>query len=66
MRTQVGIVGGGPAGLMLSHLLSLNGIDSVVVDNRTRVEIENTIRAGILEADSARLLVDTGVSDRVL
>ncbi|MGW6929377.1 4-hydroxybenzoate 3-monooxygenase [Lentzea sp. NPDC054927] len=65
-RTQVGIVGGGPAGLMLSHLLSLNGIDSVVVDNRTRVEIENTVRAGILEADSARLLVDTGVSDRVL
>lgn len=65
-RTQVGIVGGGPAGLMLSHLLSLNGIDSVVVDNRSRLEIENTIRAGILEADSARLLVDTGVSDRVL
>ena len=65
-RTQVGIVGGGPAGLMLSHLLSLNGIDSVVVDNRTRSEIENTVRAGILEADSARLLVDTGVSDRVL
>lgn len=65
-RTQVGIVGGGPAGLMLSHLLSLNGIDSIVVDHRTRVEIENTVRAGILEADSARLLVDTGVSDRVL
>ncbi|WP_434442974.1 4-hydroxybenzoate 3-monooxygenase [Lentzea sp. E54] len=65
-RTQVGIVGAGPAGLMLSHLLSLNGIDSVVVDNRTRLEIENTVRAGILEADSARLLVDTGVSDRVL
>ncbi|RAS70934.1 p-hydroxybenzoate 3-monooxygenase [Lentzea atacamensis] len=65
-RTQVGIVGAGPAGLMLSHLLSLNGIGSVVVDCRTRVEIENTVRAGILEADSARLLVDTGVSDRVL
>ncbi|MDX8028979.1 4-hydroxybenzoate 3-monooxygenase [Lentzea sp. BCCO 10_0856] len=65
-RTQVGIVGAGPAGLMLSHLLSLNGIDSVVVDNRTRTEIEHTVRAGILEADSARLLVDTGVSDRVL
>jgi p-hydroxybenzoate 3-monooxygenase len=65
-RTQVGIVGAGPAGLMLSHLLSLHGIDSVVVDNRTRSEIENTVRAGILEADSARLLVDTGVSDRVL
>ncbi|MDX3661409.1 4-hydroxybenzoate 3-monooxygenase [Streptomyces sp. ID05-26A] len=65
-RTQVGIVGAGPAGLMLSHLLSLNGIDSVVIDNRTRAEIENTVRAGILEADSARLLADTGVSDRVL
>ncbi|MFI6096069.1 4-hydroxybenzoate 3-monooxygenase [Lentzea sp. NPDC051213] len=65
-RTQVGIVGAGPAGLMLSHLLSLNGIDSVVVDCRTRSEIENTVRAGILEADSARLLVDTGVSGRVL
>jgi len=65
-RTQVGIVGAGPAGLMLSHLLALNGIDSVVIDNRTREEIENTVRAGILEADSARLLVDTGVSDRVL
>ncbi|USX53096.1 4-hydroxybenzoate 3-monooxygenase [Lentzea sp. HUAS12] len=65
-RTQVGIVGAGPAGLMLSHLLSLNGIDSVVVDNRTRRAIETTVRAGILEADSARLLVDTGVSDRVL
>jgi len=64
-RTAVGIVGGGPAGLMLSHLLSIAGIGSVVVDHRTRSEIENTVRAGILEADSVRLLVDTGVSDRV-
>jgi p-hydroxybenzoate 3-monooxygenase len=63
--TTVGIVGGGPAGLMLSHLLALNGIDTVVVDHRTRHEIETTVRAGILEADSVRLLVDTGVSDRV-
>ncbi|RYP84029.1 4-hydroxybenzoate 3-monooxygenase [Nocardioides guangzhouensis] len=63
--TTVGIVGGGPAGLMLSHLLSLSGIDSVVVDNRPRSEIEHTVRAGILEADSVRLLLDTGVSDRV-
>ena len=65
-RTSVGIVGGGPAGLMLSHLLSLSGIDSVVVDHRTRLEIEQTVRAGILERDSVRLLVDSGVSDRVL
>ena len=65
-HTTVGIVGGGPAGLMLSHLLALNGIESVVIDNRTRKEIEETVRAGILEADSVRLLTDTGVSDRVL
>jgi hypothetical protein len=64
--TRVGIVGGGPAGLMLSHLLYLTGIDLVVVDNRIRLEIEQTVRAGILERDSVRLLVDSGVSDRVL
>ena len=64
--TRVGIVGAGPAGLMLSHLLSLDGIDSVVVDNRTRREIEETVQAGILERDSVRLLVESGVSDRVL
>jgi p-hydroxybenzoate 3-monooxygenase len=64
-RTTVGIVGGGPAGLMLSHLLDRQGIASVVVDHRTRHEIETTVRAGILEADSVRLLVDTGASDRV-
>jgi p-hydroxybenzoate 3-monooxygenase len=51
---------------MLSHLLSIAGIESVVVDHRTRAEIESTVRAGILEADSVRLLIDTGVSDRVL
>jgi len=64
--TTVGIVGAGPAGLMLSHLLHLEGIESVVIDTRSRVEIEQTVRAGILERDSVRLLVDSGVSDRVL
>jgi p-hydroxybenzoate 3-monooxygenase len=64
--TTVGIVGGGPAGLMLSHLLHLAGIESVVIDTRSRHEIETTHRAGILERDSVRLLVDSGVSDRVL
>ncbi|NMO05176.1 4-hydroxybenzoate 3-monooxygenase [Gordonia sp. TBRC 11910] len=64
--TQVVIVGGGPAGLMLSHLLHNAGIDSVVIDNRTVEQIETTHRAGILERDSVRLLVDSGVSDRVL
>jgi p-hydroxybenzoate 3-monooxygenase len=65
-RTSVGIVGGGPAGLMLSHLLSRVGIESVVVELRTRAEIEHTHRAGILEQDSVRMLVETGVSERVL
>jgi p-hydroxybenzoate 3-monooxygenase len=51
---------------MLSHLLGLADIDSVVLDIRTHREIEETVRAGILEQDSVRLLVDTGVSDRVL
>ena len=65
-RTRVAIVGGGPAGLALSHLLSVAEIDSVVIDNRTHHEIETTHRAGILERDSVRLLLDSGVSDRVL
>ncbi|MFI8089768.1 4-hydroxybenzoate 3-monooxygenase [Streptomyces sp. NPDC086080] len=64
-RTQIGIVGAGPAGLMLSHLLARAGIDSVVVDLRSRREIEETHRAGILEQDSVDLLAGTGVSDRV-
>lgn len=64
--TEVAIVGGGPAGLMLSHLLHVAGIESVVVDNCTRLEIEHTVRAGILEDDTVRLLVESGASDRVL
>jgi 4-hydroxybenzoate 3-monooxygenase len=66
VRTQVAIVGAGPAALMLSHLLARAGIDSVAIDLRSRGEIEQTHRAGILEQDSVDLLVDTGVSDRVL
>lgn len=63
--TPVAIVGAGPAGLMLSHLLTRRGVESVAIDTRTRQEIETTHRAGILEADSARMLLD-GVSDRIL
>lgn len=63
--TPVAIVGAGPAGLMLSHLLARRGVESVAIDTRTRQEIETTHRAGILEADSARMLLD-GVSDRIL
>ena len=65
-RTRVAVVGGGPAGLMLSHLLHVAGIESVVLDTRTVHEIESTHRAGILERDSVRMLVESGVSDRVL
>ena len=49
MRTQVGIVGGGPAGLLLSHLLHLEGIESVVLERRSREDLETTVRAGVLE-----------------
>ena len=66
LTTRVGIVGGGPAGLMLSHLLGAAGIDSIVVENRDHETIRTTHRAGILEHGSVSLLVDSGVSDRVL
>ena len=56
MHTQVGIVGAGPAGLLLSHLLHLEGISSVVLETRTREQIESTIRAGVLEQGTVDLL----------
>lgn len=65
IRTRVAIVGAGPAGLLLSHLLSISGIDSVVIDQRSREEIETTIRAGILEQGTVEVLESTGASDRV-
>ncbi|MEV7694340.1 4-hydroxybenzoate 3-monooxygenase [Microbacterium sp. NPDC089189] len=65
-RTRVAIVGAGPAGLLLSHLLAASGIESIVLDSRTREEIENTIRAGILEQGTVDLLVESGASTRVL
>lgn len=65
-RTQVAVVGAGPAGLMLTHLLHKAGVDTVAVDIRARQKIEETHRAGILEEDSVRLLADSGASDRVL
>jgi p-hydroxybenzoate 3-monooxygenase len=65
MRTQVGIVGAGPAGLLLSHLLHLEGIDSGVLESRSREEIEATIRAGVLEQGTVDLLKATGVGERM-
>ncbi|MET0278998.1 MAG: 4-hydroxybenzoate 3-monooxygenase, partial [Pseudorhodoplanes sp.] len=65
MRTQVGIVGAGPAGLMLSHLLHLAGIESIVIENRSRDYIEQRIRAGLIEQWATDMLIDTGVGDRM-
>jgi p-hydroxybenzoate 3-monooxygenase len=66
IRTQVAIMGAGPAGLMLSHLLASAGIESTVLEVRSHQEISETVRAGILEHGTVNLLVESGVSDRVL
>ena len=65
MRTQVGIIGAGPAGLLLSRLLALQGIDSVVLENRSRDYVEARVRAGILEQHSVDTLTAAGVGDRL-
>ena len=65
IRTQVGIVGAGPAGLVLSHLLHLQGIDSVLVEARSRQYCEERVRAGLLEQGTVDLLIQTGVGDRL-
>jgi p-hydroxybenzoate 3-monooxygenase len=65
MRTQVGIVGAGPAGLALSHILFLHGVDSVVVEIKSRAYIEERVRAGVLEQGTADLLTEIGVGERL-
>jgi len=65
IRTQVGIVGAGPAGLVLSHLLYLHGIESVVVENRSRQYVEERVRAGVLEQGTVDLLTEMGVGERL-
>jgi p-hydroxybenzoate 3-monooxygenase len=64
-RTRVAIIGAGPAGLLLAHLLDSAGIESVVIDQRSREEIETTIRAGILEQGTVEVLDQSGASSRV-
>lgn len=65
MRTQVGIVGAGPAGLLLSHLLFRQGIDSIVIESRSREYIESRVRAGVLEQGTVDTLNETGVGERM-
>ncbi len=64
-KTTVGIIGAGPAGLLLSHLLHLDGIESVVLESRTRDHIETRIRAGVLEQGTRDLLIEAGVGERM-
>ena len=63
--TQVGIIGAGPSGLLLSHLLHLQGIDSVVLESRSRQYVEERVRAGVLEQGTVDLLCDSGLGDRL-
>ena len=65
MRTQVAIIGAGPSGLLLSHLLRLQGVDSVLVEARSREYCENRIRAGVLEQGTVDTLNEAGLGDRM-
>ena len=66
-HTPVAIIGAGPAGLTLAHLLHHNyGIESVVFESRSRQEVEETVRAGVLEQGTMRLMRETGVGDIVV
>ncbi|MBV9347806.1 MAG: 4-hydroxybenzoate 3-monooxygenase [Pseudolabrys sp.] len=65
MRTQVGIIGAGPAGLMLARLLKLSGIDGIVIENRSREYCENRVRAGLIEQWARDLLIEVGVGARM-
>ena len=65
MRTQIGIVGAGPAGLLLGRLLQLQGIESVIIEARSRNYIEERIRAGVLEQGTVDMLIESGVGERL-
>ena len=65
IRTQVAIVGAGPAGLMLGHLLHRHGIDSVIVENRSQDYVIARVRAGVLEQGTVDLINEVGVGDRL-
>jgi p-hydroxybenzoate 3-monooxygenase len=65
VRTQIGIVGAGPAGLVLAHLLHLQGIESIVIETRSRKYIEERVRACLLEQGTVNLLIETGVGERL-
>jgi p-hydroxybenzoate 3-monooxygenase len=65
LTTQVGIVGAGPAGLLLAHLLHINNIDSIILENRSRDYVIDRVRAGVLEQGTVDLLTAMGVGERL-
>jgi p-hydroxybenzoate 3-monooxygenase len=65
IRTQVAIIGGGPAGLLLSHMLARNGVDSIVLERQSRAHVLERIRAGVLEAGTVELLRAVGLGERM-
>jgi p-hydroxybenzoate 3-monooxygenase len=65
LRTNVAIIGGGPAGLLLSHILDLHQVGSILLERRSRAYVLQRIRAGVLEPHSVRLLRDTGLAERM-
>ena len=64
VRTQVAIIGGGPAGLLLAHMLHSNGIESIVLERQSREHVLQRIRAGVLEPGAVALLREAGVGER--
>jgi p-hydroxybenzoate 3-monooxygenase len=64
-RTQVAIIGGGPAGLLLSHILHRNGIENIVLERQSRAHVLGRIRAGVLEAGTVTLLREVGLGARM-
>src|SRR5487761_1851799 len=65
MRTQIGIIGAGPAGLFLAHLLAREGIGAVILESRSRADVEGTIRAGVLEQWVVDLMGTLGIDERL-
>jgi p-hydroxybenzoate 3-monooxygenase len=65
MRTQVGIIGAGPAGLLLAHLLHRDGIECVILENRSRQYVVERVRAGLLEQGTVDLMTELGLADRL-
>jgi p-hydroxybenzoate 3-monooxygenase len=65
MRKQVGIIGAGPAGLILSHLLQQQGIDSIIIEKYSQEHVQERVRAGVLEQGTVEMLVELGLSERL-